>query len=188
MAVFHKRYYNWMDFATGSGNPPEQQRNLMIFDPGVTSTLVRSRLWIEMRVEAYSQADSQQPDLEWFANIFPVVGLEYFSGSAPPIQSNLPIGGLDANDWIIWDPLAGSNEQVVTSPHGWLTWSRVYKSTPYILESFAQRAPGANASQTVWLAWEWNDPNNLLNRSHASFDLVYDTQVMVTCDTFWKEH
>lgn len=186
MTGVHHRYVQWFDFAANPAECPERQVSLKMFSPGVSYFLVRTRLWVEFRVEAYSLTDSQQPDLEWFADMWPVVGVEYFTGSADPVASDDPIGSLESGNWVIWDGLRGENEQVVLSPHGFNTWSRAWRSIPSTMDSFARRSPGTNAAQSLWLAWNWMDPANLINRSHESFDLVFDLQVNVACDSFWK--
>lgn len=186
--IVHKRYANQWDFASGTGQPPFNQNNLKLFSPGGTSTLVRTRLWIEFRVESYSLTDTRQADLEWFAGIFPMVGVQHYHGATDPASSDNPISGDLANNWVIYEALRGENEQMAKSPNGWNTWSRAWRAVPSTIDSHAERSPHGDANQSVWLSWTWIDPNFLLNRSHASFDLVYDTQVQVMADFFFKQH
>jgi hypothetical protein len=186
MTIIHDRSVGFQNFGRDPTEAPNPQINLKISEPGPGYVLVRSRLFLELRIAAYSLSDSDQPDQFWWSGIFPVVGLWYNAASAVPGFSDSPISGYLNNQWIMWDGLSGDVDNVTVSPNGHQRWVYKWRYLNTTMDSHAQRTPHGEATQSVWLSWELMDPAGLIDRSHLSFDVVFDLQAEWAADLFWK--
>ena len=186
MTIVHTRTLYSQNFFDDAPNPPARQVFLTVANPGIHLTLIRTRLQIDMRVRAYSQGDSANPPEYWYRNLFPVVGVLYQAAPFVPPGVDDPIGGAEDLEWVIWGRLEGRIEEVQTSTAGFRRYVNRWSFPGGVCESFAQRQPGLMATQSVWLGWNWHDTANLINRTHGSFDVVYDLAVDATIDLFWK--
>jgi hypothetical protein len=186
MAITHERGESWISFAAGDPNAVILQDNYLILDPGDGFTLVRTRLYAEWRVYAYSLTDSAGIEPFWWQGIVPFMGVWFTHGFSTPMTGIEPIGGDLDNNWVIWEKMSGELDWFGVSDNGHRIWSYVWRFQGGIAESFAQRKPPPFENLYCYLSWNWFDPNNLLNRSHLSFDLVYDTELNYGIDFFLK--
>lgn len=186
MTFIHDRSYGAYDFAADPDQAPNPELSRMISQPGANHTLTRARLGFEARIAAYSQTDSDQPLDFWWSEMFGVVGLWYTAGASAPSASLDPLANREDPNWIIWNYLHGEIESMVTTPHGFHRWTRVYRGEWDMLESFAERNPHGAADQSVWLSYSFNDPTTIIDRSHDTFDVVYDLQYSFASDLLWR--
>lgn len=175
------------NFFVDSPNPPARQVFLTVANPGINHFLYRTRLSIELRVRAYSQGDLTNPPERWYVNMFPVVGVYYDAAASVPTSVPDPIGAeLDPN-WVIWDKLEGENEEVYLSTGGFRRYVRKWRNPSGVLESLAKRTPHGAAAQSLWVCWNFNDPSSFIDRTHGSFDVVYDLEADLVIDSFWQQ-
>lgn len=176
-------YYNNFE---DNPNPPARQVDLTVANPGVNFLLVRTRLQIDMRLHVYSDSDSQNPPDRWADNMFPIVGVLYVPAPAVPLSVDDPIGGMNNNNWVIWDRLEGQDPEVYMSAANFRRYFKRYTYPGGVLQSFSNRKPGGMATQSVWLGWNWFDRHNHINVSAGAQDVLYDLEVNWSIDTFWK--
>lgn len=163
-----------------------QQFVLPVAAPGFWWTLVRTRLMIEFRIFAYSVTDSVDVPALWYRELYPVVGVEAIVAAEAQGSGSLPMGGEEGTDWVIWEGLSGSPDIDGKSPGGFYSASRVWKPQNHFLDSHAKRAPAEGTQVTVLLAWEWNDPEFIINHSHETFDDAYDLNITWAMDCFFQ--
>lgn len=186
MATSHFRNHGHYNFNGDDPDPTAMGITYQLDNVGETAFLYRSRMFLEFRIAAYSQTDSDQPADEWWDNIQCFAGLEYIIGPVAPLNSSEPIGGANGETWVQWEQLTGSVESMVTTPAGWHRWTYAYRLAGGISESFAKRSPQGLPNPTSWIAWNFVDQNDYINRTHASFDVVYDLQVNYAVDQFFQ--
>lgn len=185
MASTHERNIGHLNFNGDAPLPLTMTDTLSLSQPGHTWYLYRTRMWLEFRIAAYSQTDSDEPPGEWWDNIGCFAGLQYFLGSDARVTSDEPIGGVDSLNWVQWEMLPGEVESVIITPAGFHRWTYVYRLANRISESFAKRTPSDGEEPTFWLAWNFRDPDEFINRTHVTYDVVYDLQVNWAVDSFW---
>lgn len=173
-------------FTDGDPHSAAQEYQLPVAAPGHGWTLYRTRLMIEFRIFAYSISDSANPGFLWWRNLYPVVGVQAVAATGPILVGDLPMGTEEADWWVIWEALQGSADTTIATPGGFNQEVRVWRPQNHFLESFAQRTDFDVGQVTVLLGWEWNDPFDLIDRTHVTYDVVYDLNVTYGIDCFFK--
>lgn len=190
MVGFHTRYTNIFNFNGDAPEPFQRQVDLLMVNPGNTEYLSRTRSFVEFRIAAYSQTDTQEPPGEFWDDMHAFVGVWYDPGPHIPTESEDPIGGNDSSKWVMWAQMTGDLESVIVTQNNWHRYTYAFRLPGGVADSFAKRKPDktSGGTQSTWLAWNIYDGNNFINRSHASFDIVYDLQVKCAVDHFWTPY
>jgi len=188
MTTDHVRTFGTVVFDGETPEPPFQQVQLIVADPGVNLFLYRTRLWFEARVWAWSPADDETVFFNWYNTLMGFVGLQHIAADVIPETSEDPIGGADGDVWVQWEALNQNVEQQFTSHNGNLFYCNKFSLAGGISESFAKRKPNGFATQTLWLAWNFLQTPDIINVTHESFDPVFDLQVSYAVDSFWQEY
>lgn len=150
------------------------------------STLIRSRLSIEFRIKHFQTQPSAGPLTQmWWSPIFCMVGLYFIQQSIAPGQGGDPIGSGFAENWVILDKLQSSIEWTGVDDAGNPAETLVFKQPTGVAETSTQRLFANNPFMSLFLCWNFNDPRNLINRSHLSFPEAYDLAVNWTVRTWW---
>lgn len=173
-------------FTDGDDHSAAHEDHLPIAAPGFWWTLVRVRLMIEFRIFAYSLSDSSNPGSLWYRNMYPVVGVQAIEDETALPSGDLPMGGEESPTWVIWEGLQGQPDNTQVSTGGFNQDVRVWRPQYHFLDSHAKRAPEEGTQITVLLAWEWNDPFNLIDRTHGSYDVVYDLNITYAVDCIFQ--
>lgn len=186
MTTLHYRTAGTVVFDGETPEPPVQQSNLIVANPATNCFLYRTRLWLEFRVWAWSPVDDETIFFNWYNSLFAIAGVEYIAADVVPDGSSNPLSDHDSATWVQWEALNGTLEQKFTSHGGNEFMTYRASLAGGISESFAKRKPGAFATQSLWLAWDWYENPEFINETHASFDPVFDLQVNYAVDSFWQ--
>lgn len=188
MTTVHQRYIGLLNYNGDAPEPLQLENTRRMTTPGNTSFLYRTRMFIEFRIAAYSQTDSQEPPGEFWDDMHGFVGVWYDPGPSIPGNSDDPIGGVGSDKWVQWEMLTGDLESVIVTQNNWHRYTYAFRLAGGISESFAKRKPDPTpgGTQSTWLAWNFFDGNSFINRAHGSFDVVYDLQVKWAVDHFFQ--
>lgn len=162
------------------------QDALPVAAPGGDWTLYRTRTLVDFTIWAYSQDDDENPVDRWWSQMYPIIGVEAVSAVEAQPTGSLPQGGEEGTDWVVWEQLQSYADTDVKSDGGFQRQSRIWRLSAGICDSKARRRAAVGEQLTILLAWEWNDPDSLINRSHSSFDTVYDLEVRWSVDNFFR--
>jgi len=162
----HQWVRNGGFFLSNTGHPAPLTQNAELLNTGpVGSSLLRVRLDFRMYVSVEGSGGGFAE--HWWQDVLAQVGVWWDSSAAAPSTSPTPITNPDPTpDWVINNTLYPHMDVYdVATPYEEVSWT----SSTGTIDVFSKRRASSTQVNTLWLAWELNDPSSLINTTSGAF-------------------